>query len=66
MNKTGSGFSFSEIVIRPSLTIPTEDERERAINLLQKAKKLCLVSRALATAQKLETRIEISKHSPVK
>ena len=54
---------FSEIVIRPSLTIPSEENRERAINLLQKAKALCLVSRALATATKFEARVEISKHT---
>ena len=63
VSKTGTGYSFSEIVIRPSLTIPNEENRERAINLLQKAKALCLVSRALATAQKFEARVEISKHS---
>jgi len=65
VSKTDTGYSFSEIVIRPSLTIPNEDNRERAINLLQKAKELCLVSRALAIAQKVETRVEIRKHSPV-
>jgi peroxiredoxin-like protein len=64
-NKTGAGYSFSEIVIRPRLTIPKEDKREQAISLLQKAKGLCLVSRALATAQNFETRVEIGKHSPV-
>lgn len=65
VSKTGTGYSFSEIVIRPNLTIPAEDKRERAISLLQKAKELCLVSRALATAQKFETRVEISKHPSV-
>ena len=65
VSKTGTGYTFSAIVIRPSLTIPNEDKRERAINLLQKAKELCLVSRALAIAQKFETRVEIRKHSPV-
>ena len=44
-------------------TIPNEEQREPAISLLHKAKVLCLVSRALATAQKFETRVEISKHS---
>ena len=63
VSKTDTGYSFSEIVIRPSLTIPNEENRERAINLLQKAKALCLVSRALATTQKFEARVEISKHS---
>jgi organic hydroperoxide reductase OsmC/OhrA len=65
VSKAGTGYTFSEIVIRARLTIPTEDKRERGISLLQKTKELCLVSRALATAQSLETQVEISKHSPV-
>jgi len=65
VSKTNTGYSFSEIVIRPSLTIPNEDKREQATSLLQKAKGLCLVSRALATEQNFETRVEIGKHSPV-
>ena len=63
VRKTDNGYGFSEIVIRPSLTIPNEEQRERAISLLHKAKALCLVSRALATAQKFEARVEISKPS---
>ena len=63
VGKTDNGYCFSEIVIRPSLTIPNESQRERAISLLHKAKARCLVSRALATAQKFEARIEIRKHS---
>jgi len=65
VNKTVTGYTFSEIAIRAHLTIPSEDERERAISLLQKTKELCLVSRALATAQSFETQIEVSKHSRV-
>jgi organic hydroperoxide reductase OsmC/OhrA len=61
--KTDNGYVFSEIVIRPSLTIPDEEYRGRALGLLQKAKTLCLVSRALGTAQKFEARIEIGKPS---
>jgi organic hydroperoxide reductase OsmC/OhrA len=59
------GYSFSEIALRPNLKIPNEDTREQAIILLQKTKELCLVSRALATAQKFEVKIEIRKHSAV-
>jgi peroxiredoxin-like protein len=65
VSKTDSGYSFSEIALRPTLTIPREDQRERALSLLRKAEELCLVSRALATTPKVESRIEISKHSPV-
>jgi len=62
VNKTDNGYVFREIVIRPSLTIPNEKHRGWAIGLLNKAKTLCLVSRALATPQKFEIRIEIGKH----
>ena len=63
VRKTDTGYGFSEIVIRPSLTIPNEEHRGRAISLLHKAKALCLVSRSLGTTQKFETRVEISKPS---
>ncbi len=65
MSRADSGYHFSEIVIRPNLTIAHVQERERALDLLQKAKALCLVSRALAIAQKFETRVEVNKGSPV-
>jgi len=61
--KTDNGYCFSEIVIRPSLTIPNEEQREWAISLLDKAKALCLVSRALATTPKFEAWVDICKHS---
>lgn len=63
--KTETGYSFSEIVLRPNLTIPNEDSRERAISLLQKVKELCLVSRALATAQRFEIKIRIGRQTTV-
>jgi len=65
VRNTDAGYAFTEIVVRPNLTIATEENRERAISLLHKAKGLCLVSRALATAQKFEIQVEIRKHSLV-
>jgi len=65
VSRADSGYHFSGIVIRPNLTIAHVQERERALELLQKAKALCLVSRALAIAQKFETRVEVNKGSPV-
>ena len=64
ISKTDTGYGFSQIVIRPSLTIPNEEQREHGISLLYKAKSLCLVSRALASTQEFEARVEIGKHSP--
>jgi organic hydroperoxide reductase OsmC/OhrA len=61
VSKTELGFRVSEIVIRPILTILNEEQRERAFSLLHKAWELCLVSRAVATPQKFEARVD--KHS---
>lgn len=61
VSKCDSGYCFREIVIRPSLTIPSEERRERALQLLEKSEGLCLVARVFVTAPKLEARIEIGK-----
>jgi organic hydroperoxide reductase OsmC/OhrA len=61
VGKTTSGYSFSRITIRPKLTIAQEDRRERGQRLLEKSKELCLVSRALAATQKVESQIVVGK-----
>jgi organic hydroperoxide reductase OsmC/OhrA len=63
VNKVNTGYGFSEIVVRPDLTIIDDESRERGISLLQKAAELCLVSRALTPAPRYDIRIEIRKHS---
>jgi peroxiredoxin-like protein len=57
VSKADSGYLFAEIVIRPTLTIARDEEHQRADRLLEKAKRLCLVSRALAVNQKFEPRV---------
>lgn len=58
IRKTDSGYAFTEILIRPNLTISSDGEQTRALRLLQKAKTACLVSRALAVEQKFEPRVQ--------
>jgi len=65
VSKTDTGYGFNKIVIRPNLTIASEENRQRAIVLLYKAKALCLVSRTLATPQNFEIQVEIKRHSQV-
>ena len=65
VHKVDSGYSFSEIVMRPNLKISSEEGRERALRLLQKAEALCLVSRALSITQTFESHVQISKSLPV-
>jgi peroxiredoxin-like protein len=66
VRKTDSGYTFSEIVVRPNLKISSIEEREQALDLLKRAEKLCLVSRAIGTPLKFEPQLEVVKAgSPV-
>ena len=55
-----AGYNFSEIVIRPTLRIPSEAERELALDLLKKAHRLCLVSRTFAIPVRFEPQLEVA------
>ena len=57
VRKAQSGYEFGGIMIRPTLTISSAAEQPRAERLLDKAKRLCLVSRAVAVPQSFEPRI---------
>ena len=61
MHKTASGCGFGEIVIYPTLKIACSEERERALELLKKAERLCLVSRTISTPLKFEPQIEVTE-----
>ncbi|HWW14393.1 MAG TPA: OsmC family protein [Candidatus Dormibacteraeota bacterium] len=59
ISKAETGYSFVEVSICANLIISQEAEQERAVNLLHKAKGLCLVSRALAISQKFEPKVKV-------
>ena len=59
VSKGESGFAFSEIIFRPTLTIDDKAKRDRALSLLQKTKTACLVSKALAVPPSLDPRLEV-------
>ena len=65
IRKGESGYSFTEITIRPNLKISTAEERERALELLRRAERLCLVSRAIGTPLKFEPQLEVAKNVSV-
>jgi organic hydroperoxide reductase OsmC/OhrA len=65
VRKLESGYGFTEIAIHPRLTIESEGERPRAQRLLEKAKGLCLVSRALNVPQAFEPSLIVRDHKPV-
>jgi len=65
IRKADSGYTFTQIVLRPTLKIASAEERDRALDLLKRAEKLCLVSRALGTSVKFEPQLEVVKPVPV-
>ncbi len=56
-----TGCNFTEILIRPRLTIPSEEQRETALTLLRRTKSLCMISRAITVPQTLEPAVETVK-----
>jgi uncharacterized OsmC-like protein len=49
---------FTEIVLRPRLTVPAGADRERALRVLEKSEKACLVSASLSVPIHLEATIQ--------
>ncbi len=45
--KEDIGWRFTEIRLRPTVTVRKEEHRDRAVRLLEKAEKSCLVARSL-------------------
>jgi organic hydroperoxide reductase OsmC/OhrA len=59
VRKAASGYSFSEIVLRPTLEISDFSKREKALDLLKQTERLCLVARALAVPIRFEPQLEV-------
>ena len=56
-----TGCNFSEILIRPRLTVSSEGLREEGLALLRKTKAVCMISRAITAPQTLEPTVETGK-----
>ncbi len=59
VRKAESGYMFDGIIVRPKVTITSEEEHSRATRLLDKAKRLCLVSRALSVPITYEPTVHV-------
>ncbi len=53
--------NFNEILIRPRLTVHSDEQREEGLNLLRKTKAVCMISRAITIPQILEPTVEAGK-----
>ena len=61
VSKEGLGCTFSEIVLRPRLTVQSEEELEQGMGLLRRAKSLCMISRAISAPQTTDLKDELGK-----
>ncbi len=52
-------YAFTEIALRPRVTLARERDRERALRLLDKSEKSCLVTRSIRSSVRLEPAIEV-------
>jgi organic hydroperoxide reductase OsmC/OhrA len=59
-NRT-TGCNFTEILMRPRLTVQSEEMCEAGLGLLRRTKALCMISRAISVPQTLEPTVEIGK-----
>jgi len=56
-----NGTSFNEILIRPRLTVHSDELREAGLSLLRRTKAACLISRAITIPQTLEPTVDTDK-----
>lgn len=55
---------FTSIVLRPRLQIRRESDREKALRVIEKSGRGCLVSASLATPVLLEATIDVAEPAP--
>ncbi len=60
LEKEPGGYRFTKVVVRPVLEIAAAADQERAIRLLEKAERGCLISRSLNSAMELDPVVLIS------
>ncbi len=60
MAKLEDGWRFTEVFIRPILTLASDEQLERGQKLLEKAEKVCPVTRSLGCKVLLEPTLQVS------
>ena len=56
-----AGCNFTGILIRPRLTVQSDEQRETGLTLLRRTKSVCMISRAITVPQTLEPAVETVK-----
>jgi peroxiredoxin-like protein len=59
LEKLEDGFRFTRVVLRPRLGVIRDEDRDRAVKLLQKAERACLIARSLLSEVTMEPLIVV-------
>ncbi len=60
LTKAEGGYRFTEMFVRPVLTIVRDADRERGLRLLEKAERGCLISRSLQAQITLQPTVNVA------
>ncbi|GAB2772234.1 OsmC family protein [Salinimicrobium soli] len=60
LSKVDGKFAMSEVTLEPVLTIVNEEDREKALKILEKAEKACLITNSLKAEVFLKPEIELA------
>lgn len=64
LEKVDGKFMMSEIILKPTLTIPAQTSPEKAERILQKSEAACLISNSVKSEIKMETEIIVKDIEP--
>jgi peroxiredoxin-like protein len=53
-------YMMSEVILKPVLTIPNEEDREKAMRILKKAEAACLISNSIKSKVTLEPTVNVA------
>ena len=59
--RADDGYRFTELELRPVLTVASEHDHERGLRLLEKTKRSCLVTRSLASTVRLTPVVRVTE-----
>lgn len=64
LDKKDGKYAMTEIILKPVLTIPNVDDREKAEKVMIKAEKACLISNSITSVTHLKTTVLITEDQP--
>lgn len=64
LSRESGKFQMTEIILSPELSLPSHENPEKALKVLEKAKKACLISNSILTRVFIEPRIFVKEFQP--